>query len=133
MVGAGDVIANGFGRVGTEENGPGMADFLEYRPGFGQHELQMLWRHAVGERHRLLPVAHQNDRAMAAPALTCDGGARQGGECGFHRVQHGFGQRRVIRDENGLRVFVMLGLGQQVQRQMRRVVGGVRRCGRPSQ
>ncbi len=98
-----------------------MADSGEQMLRFGQHELQMLGRDAVGQLHSLVPVLHQNHRAVAADALPGNGGTRQGQKGLVDRTEHTSGQGAAGGNQDRLGFLVMLGLGQQVQRQMRRV------------
>ena len=74
----------------------------------------MLGRDAVDQRHRLVPIADHDDRAMRVPAAARDRGARQGGEVAFDRLRHLRGEFGVVGDEDRLRGEVVLGLRQEV-------------------
>ena len=89
----------------------------------GGHDLQVFGGQAIGELHRLVPAPHQDDRAMRGPAG--GGDVRPGAGCaGRDRPppRHRVGEARVVGDQDGLRRLVMLGLGQQVHRDMRGLV-----------
>ena len=49
MVGAADIIADHFRRMGAEEDRPGIADFRQQRLGVGDRQFDMLGGEAVGE------------------------------------------------------------------------------------
>ncbi len=67
-----------------------------------------------------------DDRAVVAPARPGDGGARQGLECGRRPPRRRpSASAASVGDEDGLRALVVLGLGQQVDGDVARVVGGV--------
>ena len=96
------------------------------RVGVGQdHDLEVLGREAVDQRGGLVPVAHQDDRAVRCPACAGDGGAGQGGRVRLRRPRAtASAEGRVVGDQDGLRGLVMLGLGEQVEGDEARVVGG---------
>ena len=125
MVRAGDIIAQRLGAPAAQEGGAGMADLAEQCGGFGRHDLQMFGSEAVGQRHRLIPVAHQHHRAMRGPTGRGNGPARQGQKGGLNSRGDGGGEACIIGDEDALRRLVMLGLGQQIHRDMGGVVIGI--------
>ena len=85
----------------------------------------MLGRDAVAERGSLGQVAGEDDRAVIAPAGPGDGGAGQGGQDAVHGGDHGLRQGRVGGHQDRLRVGVVFGLRQQVQRQPVGMLGAV--------
>ena len=122
MVGAGDIVADGLGAVAAQEHGAGMADVGENRLRRGGHDLQMFGGDAVGECGGLVPVADQDDGAMAAPALAGDRRAGQVLSASAAALATAGPKVGVVGDEHGLRLLVMFGLGQQVEGEMRRVI-----------
>ena len=73
VVGAADVVADRLRRVGAEEDRAGVADLR--RPAASASarlDLEMLGRERVDQRHRLVEVAHQDDRAEVAPRRAGD-------------------------------------------------------------
>jgi hypothetical protein len=55
--------------VAAEEGRARMADTREQGARLPHHHLQVLGRQPVGQRRALLPVAHEDDGAMPAPAF----------------------------------------------------------------
>ena len=69
VVRPGDVVAQRLRAPGAEEGRAGVADAGEQRLRVGGHDLQVLGRQPVGQRRRLVPVAHQDDGAVRAASL----------------------------------------------------------------
>jgi len=59
MVGSGHIIADRLGRVGTEENGAGVAYPAGQTLGVGSLDFEMLGRDRIDQRHRLIERAHK--------------------------------------------------------------------------
>ncbi len=77
-------------------------------------QLQMLRRQTVDQRRRLVQVAHDDHRAMLAPARLGDASARQGLQMVREGRQHRVGKTGIIGDQDRLRGGVVLGLGQEI-------------------
>ena len=114
VVGAGDVIADGFRRMRADEDRAGIADFRHQRLGVVGGDLQMLGRELVDQRDRVGKLRHQDDGAEIAPRRAGDLGARQRLELRFHRLLDLIGERGVVGDQDRLRAGVVLGLRQEV-------------------
>ena len=72
---------------------------------------------------RLVPVAHHDDRAVRLPARPGDGGARQGGAApAVTAAATASANAAIVGDQDGLRRLVVLGLGQQIDRDVARIV-----------
>ena len=71
VVGAGDVIADRFGRVRADEDRAGIAHFGK-RLGIVGDDLQMLGRDPVGQRDGVGQLRHQDDGAEIAPLRAGD-------------------------------------------------------------
>src|SRR6202008_4927345 len=109
MVRAGEIVADGFWRMMTEENRTGIADGQKQI--FSRHagKLKMLRRERVDKGRRFAgKVRNENDRSVILPAFRGNGAAR-------HRCEliHDGGSRRlsntlVIGNENCLGCFIML-------------------------
>ena len=67
MVRARHIVADGFGGVAAEEDRAGIADFRRQRLGVVRFDFEMLGRDGVGQRHRIVERADQDDRAEIAP------------------------------------------------------------------
>ena len=72
MVGAGNVVADRFRRVASKKHRTGVMDTAGERIRVVDREFQMLGREAVDQPDRLVPVAHDDDRAIRVPALLRD-------------------------------------------------------------
>ena len=122
----GDVIADGFRHVAAEEDGARVPD----PPGEGLRvvdgELQMLGRQPVDQRRRLVERADHDHRAVGPPAVARDGGARHRPKTVLDRRGDRIGEAFVVGDQHRLGAWIVLGLGQQVGGDPRRVVCRVR-------
>ena len=116
MVGAADIVADGFGRVGAEEDRAGVADLFGKTLRVGDAKLQMFGRNAVGEGRRLIQIAGDDDGAVVAPARPCDGAPLQRLQLPLYRRRHSIAECGVVGDEDRLGAFVMLGLAHQIHR-----------------
>jgi hypothetical protein len=97
VVRAADVVADGLGRVGAQEDRAGMGD-LWPGLGIGGAKLQMFGGDAVGQRCGLGRLAGDDDRAVLRPAGPGDGAAVQR----LQPLRDGLARRRFA--EGGLSV-----------------------------
>ena len=85
----------------------------------------MLGGDRIGEIGGLVEILHQDDGAEFVPRGPRDIGARQRRELRFHRALDVVGKRRIVGDQDRLRVDVVLGLRQQIGRDPAGIAGAV--------
>ena len=134
MVGAGKIVANGFGRMATKEYRARMTNASKHRFGISNRKLEMFGRQPVNERRSLAQIIDHDHRAVRFPTCTGHGLRRQGRQhdldCGGDCV----GKTGIIGDQDRLARRIMLGLRQQVGRNpfgAVRTVGDHQYLGRP--
>src|SRR5699024_3384348 len=114
MIGAGAVIAQGFGTVTPQEDGPGMANLLNHLFGIFSGDFEMLGGNAIGDFAGFGQIADLNEGTPVAQAGADDVGTRhvgqQAGDIGLDLLKVG-GMRA---QKNGLGQLVVFGLGEQV-------------------
>ncbi len=114
MVGAADIITDYLGRVASDEDGAGIADFRHQRIRIGRCDLQMLGGDAVGQRNALLQVRNEDDGAEIAPAGGSGFGTLQRLQLPVDRRLDRIRQHNAVGDEDGLGAGIVFGLGEQV-------------------
>ena len=114
MIGAADIVADRLGRMRADEDRAGVVDRSAQGVGVARDDFEMLGREPIDERRGRGQVRREDDRAVVAPARAGDLRARQVGELGLDRRAHRPRQRGVVGDEDRLRRFVVLGLGEKV-------------------
>ena len=114
MVRARDIVANRFRRVAAKEHGARVADLRRHRVRIGDGKFQMLRRQPVDKRDGVFEILDHDDRTVIVPARPRDVGAGQVGQMFGDRSFDGGCEIRVVRDQDRLGDFVMLGLGQQI-------------------
>ena len=116
VVGAGDVIADRLGRIAAEEDGAGIADLAPpalRRRRARARDAPARCRSTSGTASSA--VAHQDDRAVASPALARDRARAAGvASCALDRRRDRVGEAGIVGDEDRLRRRVVLGLRQQI-------------------
>ena len=127
VVRPGDIVAHRLRAEAAEEGRAGMADLAERpRRGSGSMICRCSGASRLVSATASVPVAHQDDRAVPPPALAGDGAAREGGAARprpRRRPASAKPASSVIRI--ACAALVVLGLGQQVDRDMARVVRGI--------
>ena len=125
VIGAGDIIADRFRGEPSEENGSGVADPPGEPVGIVEGQFQMLGGEPVDQRRRLVEAVDDDDATVGLPAFPGYFAARQRLQVIFHRFADGVGEPGVVGDQDRLGGGVVLGLGEQVDGDPRRIVGGV--------
>ncbi len=110
VVGAGDVVAEGGGTRRADEEAAGGAHLRGQRLRRGALQLQVLGRERLGEGERRRRVRHADERERGAAVA----GVRQPGADVVE-------ERVVLADGDRERPLAVLGLGEQVDRDERRV------------
>ena len=67
MIGAGDIIADGFRRMRADEDGAGIADAVDKSVGVGGGDFQMLGRETINQRNGVVEFGDGDDGAEVAP------------------------------------------------------------------
>ena len=116
VVGAGQVVAHGLGRVGAQEDGAGVPDPL--RQGFGilHQQFKVLRGEAVAEAGGFPQVVAHHDQAPVVEGLAHDRRAGMGRQLGLHRRRQGRRQRGAGGDQDGGRQGIVLRLSHQIGR-----------------
>ncbi len=114
MAGPGHVIADGFGREPSEEDGAGVIDAIGQGVGVLGGDLKVLGRQPVDERQRIGEGVDDDHGAMLAPTGGRGLGPRQRLESAFDGHHHPVGEVPVVGDQDGLGGTVVLGLAEQI-------------------
>ena len=125
MVGAGDIIADRFGRVAAEEDAAGVAHLIEQRLRVIDGELEVFGGEPVDQRAGGLEAVDDDDRAVSVPCGARDRGGGEDGQFLVHRPRDRLRIVGVVGEQDRLRGGVVLGLAQQVGGGPLRIVLGV--------
>src|SRR5215472_2566549 len=115
MVRARHVVAHRFRRMMADKNCASIADREDQVLSRGTGKLQMLRRQRVDQGRRFLPEAgNEKNRAMVLPALAGNAAARHGGNLALDGRRRGLRKGRVVRYQNSLGCYVVLGLSKKI-------------------
>ena len=120
-----EVIAEGLGSVRPEENAAGVADQGQKLQRLADEQFEVLGRDRVGHLHPLLQVADDHDQALPAQGGARDVGTGQRVDLALDLDAGAIGEFLRIGDQDAGRQLVVLGLGEQVGRDVPRVGRGV--------
>ena len=96
MVGACDIITDGFRGHPAKEHRAGMADLLEQCLGLVGGDLDVFGGERIGQRRGLVKARDFNDHAVRVPAFCRHPRARQHGEFDADAVGDGVGEQGIV-------------------------------------
>ena len=121
MIRPGDIIAEYFRGIRTDEDGARGVDLLRDFPRFRREDLQVFRRRLVGQADHLVPVFAEDDAAIPQQRGAGDPVARKRGELGQELVRDVGDRIAICRQEHRAGVGVVLGLRQEIRRDKARI------------
>ena len=121
VIGAGGVVAGGFGTVRADEDAAGVTDFGEQRR---VGNAQVFGREAVGDLDGFIERAHQDDGGVLGDRFARDGGGGERGQLALDFSGDGGGQALGGGEQDGGGVHIVLGLRQHVGGEVARIAFG---------